>query len=305
VKSKEFGKAPSSGLQPTRLGRATGITAIWGIWCCFIQPGRAQVARPSASSNSASNAKTARSVYITEPIDPGLSALPANFQGHDIETIYKFLQASKGAEPKSEFETTEHYNQRQDASAVQPILGTLTASSIFGFVLSEASAFAGELSIKYDADDGKMTIILDPQVKTLYLERDNPEVEIISIKTNEISHDTYTGSNAFGATRLITRSYLESYGVAFSTSLGLDVTIPMPPEEAQLTKPNLRVLLVCTLDKPWIMRDVVSVEPKIDQPVDITNSVGLLKVKVKEIWVFDQKTGAIFKKVSYGFPSDT
>jgi len=79
----------------------------------------------------------------------------------------------------------------------------------------------------------------------------------------------------------------------------------MPPEEAQLTKPNLRVLLVCTLDKPWIMRDVVSVEPKIDQPVDITNSVGLLKVKVKEIWVFDQKTGAIFKKVSYGFPSDT
>jgi len=211
VKSKEFGKAPSSGLQPTRLGRATGITAIWGIWCCFIQPGRAQVARPSASSNSASNAKTARSVYITEPIDPGLSALPANFQGHDIETIYKFLQASKGAEPKSEFETTEHYNQRQDASAVQPILGTLTASSIFGFVLSEASAFAGELSIKYDADDGKMTIILDPQVKTLYLERDNPEVEIISIKTNEISHDTYTGSNAFGATRLITRSYLESY----------------------------------------------------------------------------------------------
>jgi hypothetical protein len=211
--------------------------------------------------------------YSSASFDTGLSVLPPNFKGHDIERLYKAMKASGITKPKSEFESTVHYDQRQTAFGTTVVIGQLIPADKFAFVLNVKES---AITIEYDADRQSMSFLTHPADSL------SPPASTMEVKRRILSRNKFRTSE-------------EAYGVAVSneqrafTWLHVDTSLPMSPEKAQLKKKDLRLLLVCTLTKPWIREDEWDTEPTTDFP----RAVHLLQVIVDEVWIFDLPTGEI------------
>ncbi|MFJ1257144.1 hypothetical protein [Cupriavidus sp. CuC1] len=143
-----------------------------------------------------------------EPVSFVLSEnqLPAKFRGTDQAKFLKLFEAKVGALKKGEFETTEEFSRRTEN--VEATLAPITTSDLYAFRMPL-------IEFKYDADAQAYSI------GTNYGAACRPasytQKNWITCKVGQVSRkeSTYTGSNAYGATREIDSTEGLDFGLAF------------------------------------------------------------------------------------------
>lgn len=260
--------------------------------------------------------------YSIQSFDLTITRLPTGFRGHDAEAIYKRLAKRGSALSKREFETTESFRTRITAESAQQLMGGLTRSSIFAFVI-------GNVESRYDADlqilktwSALKTVSDDTNYK-------NQNRSVQWGKHNLSKH--YVGRNAFGVLAKVESHKVDVFEVAFENyqdfpvvkyidsvqedvlkSIGVtpkseddyetfgDVAfaaaLKMDPQSARRAKKNLRVLLVCRLRPPYTIEGGHYTKPTIDSPREFLFNNYSLNTELLEVWFFDISTGQVYSK---------
>ncbi|MGI9068367.1 MAG: energy transducer TonB [Pyrinomonadaceae bacterium] len=250
-------------------------------------------------------------VFSTQPFDPSVPSLPPNFAGHNASELYKRIVGRNQVSAKGEFETTESYDRRLQAEAAKPLLGSLTQNSVFAFAIGQSEGKPGKLESGYDADRhvlhvyAKLKVAFDnseersrrPQPLKLPKEVGRS----LSWADTVTEHSFYTGTNAFGAKVRVERHVQVFMEIAFGNYLNFAALtgfsdLKLDVAEAIRAKRNLKLLLVCRLAPPYVMKDTGYFAPKIDNPYEESQYYYSLNTELLEIWFFDSVTGRVYAK---------
>jgi len=247
--------------------------------------------------------------YLIDPFDIDASNVGPDFAGHDVVAI---LKAAGAAEPesKSEFETSSQYLERIASFQQAALFGSVKSDSYLAFIDakfavdddSDERAGSGFIFGHYDADKQLFDVTV--------VGGQNLGKDAIAIRTVKVGQRVYTATNAFGAKINVTAKDFLKYGLA--TEPGSWVfpephgsfpafkrSIAMPPEKARVFLPHARVLFVCKLSHDhWSLNSHRVKAATFDSP-DVSNiEKSYLHVKLEQIWVFDEPTGAVIRKFS-------
>ena len=246
---------------------------------------------------------------MIDPFDIDASNVGPDFAGHDVVAI---LKAAGAAEPesKSEFETSSQYLERIASFQQAALFGSVKSDSYLAFIDakfavdddSDERAGSGFIFGHYDADKQLFDVTV--------VGGQNLGKDAIAIRTVKVGQRVYTATNAFGAKINVTAKDFLKYGLA--TEPGSWVfpephgsfpafkrSIAMPPEKARVFLPHARVLFVCKLSHDhWSLNSHRVKAATFDSP-DVSNiEKSYLHVKLEQIWVFDEPTGAVIRKFS-------
>lgn len=252
------------------------------------------------------------------PFDINLEKLSPNYNGTDIAKL--FLQFSKTALlRKDEFESTEDFNKK----AAQTV-----SDDIYAFKIQEKLG-RGSLSVSsYEADKQQFQIVLATEALDQFEFKDYRASLIVKTVNEQL--DSYIGSNAYGATREVTRYTAIQYGLALVNEMDfgknkynitsiksvldgvrdINLTIEISPDKAKRLKNNIGVLL---LIKPALHRsrikplhvnqgnDLIFESSKylpatIDIPSSHSYNRKFINAEIIEIWIYDIKTGEVILK---------
>ena len=255
------------------------------------------------------------------PFDINQETIPQGYKGTDIVALYSLLGKNAPLE-KNEFETTAEYEKR---------VASATPGDVYACRIEEKSAYRG-LKIKpYNADTQEYQIT----VETEYLSEHNFKDHRASliVKTLDERSESYVGSNAFGATRKVTRFTATQYGIALvnqkefgysqydndgryniktvlSSIRKVYIYIQIPIDRARSLKDNIGALL---LFKPALYRSDTkytidnkgnslifetrdSSRATIDHPTSHFYERRYINVEALAIWIYDIRTGEILFK---------
>jgi len=240
--------------------------------------------------------------------DDQVNNLGPHFRGHDPGTISRALEALEETNTKSEFETSAEFEQRKKNGQASQHLPCELA-----FVVPPAFEDLSGWRATYDADGHVMVVSLQFMHLTFVLEPDKPDFNVLGL-SHKGSRSEYVGQNAYGATAEVSSYQGEAYGLALplnawvsevpSGTEGLRhppsyrVLIPMEPDYARNLKPNLGVLVVCSLRQSKLLTWFSGHEATIDSPYEGYVTTKYLNAKIEQVWVFDSQSGQVIKKVT-------
>jgi len=169
--------------------------------------------RPKASqSKSVSKAPQPKPKYLTESLDLRQTNLGTNFLGNDIVAVVNAIKNSPVLKEKSEFESTSAFQTRRAGFIDQPLYANLVPTGHFAFIV-EDSVYSP--AFKYDADAQMMGVTVSGRTIQFLLDNDNATLDTILIRRIGEDRDSYIGSNSFGASVKVDRTYSNEFGVAF------------------------------------------------------------------------------------------
>lgn len=234
------------------------------------------------------------SPYLATPFDTDKSALGVNFKGHNIAAVASAIAHSPYLKNKSEFETSAEFIERYSQFRKHPLLGKLTPESEFTFVIEEQRAIGDEgYSLKYDAD----ARVLAAKLHAYWGLEGGEQGDYLQIGSNKRHIRDYLASNAFGKKAQVSESVFHVYKLFISPHTNTTFDIDLTPEAAKAVKNDARVLVLCHLESPWYITESNHFAPEIDSPSDFTVYDHYLPAVIDEVWVFNQRTGNILKKV--------
>ncbi len=217
------------------------------------------------SHGSASPSKVTP-IYSRVPFDINATQLPAHFKGHDIALLYRAFQRIESVD-KSEYETTERFNERVATLTLKPVIGTISAKSTLAFV-------ALDLVADYDADHELLTAgvrgsfsTIQPFVRVAGLGRRIRSLGRPSIVIKQsVSKSRYIGSNAFGASAIINKAKVSQFHIAISnqndfstasttegSNTTIGTTIAIDSDRARRMKTTLAALVVCSMNEKLLI----------------------------------------------------
>lgn len=197
--------------------------------------------------------------------------LPKEFAG-DNRRIVEILKTSHLQ--KSEFETEAAHAKRTEAIE--------NKIYVFSYKPRRVAEYGGimDQELSFDAESNSFSI------------------RLFRFKVIEKSWDdvkgSYTGQNAFGAKARITKGTRNRYFIDLPEET-FNFDLQMDPTKANLAAENIRILY-------WVkLRDVTcrkdSISPTIDNLFDGGYNECACHTIPMEIWIYNFKTGEIFKKV--------
>lgn len=237
--------------------------------------------------------------FTFKPFDASVSKLPPNYLGHNIAFITIRTYAAYKGIIKDEFETNEEFLKRKEAARLKPYSkdGSLNKNSLFAF-----SVASPQLSSTYNADKGLFDVSVyfgssysDNEAAAIFLE-------------NEQLGQPYEAQNAFGVKSVVTRVKVVSYELSFIhpnfkyslNNYRLIAEVPVRREQAITDKPYLSMLAIGNLfldsNNPVYFGETQTSKPTISNPTEFARSSFTLRMKPKEIWFYNKKTGEIYSK---------
>jgi hypothetical protein len=253
------------------------------------------------------SAAVAFSSYLTSGLELNQTNLGSNFRGHDIESVVEAIKKSTALKEKSEFEVTSAYKARLADFERHPLYSSVMPKSAFGFVIDEQPLSPSPF--KYNADKQIMTITLTGVPQHFVMSENSPVEDTIVIRRTVLQQEKYVGTNAFGAKVEITETYSKLYGITFNQNNWLFgssrdfertfiYSFPMPLDQARTFKEDARIMLVCRLTEPWLRESASGHDPTINEPYKTLVDENYLVATPEQIWVFNQKTGDVIRKLS-------
>lgn len=253
-------------------------------------------------------------------IDPRYMGIPA---AEVIDAIEKMTGVKKG-----EFESTADYNARRSAALAGKFLGDSSIEDVLAFVVpvSKGGKYSSGLRYEFNADTGDVNLyVLPASSKYLPLNgigapdyatnrRESKGLDRFDLSKKIESQSTYQGSNAYGATVTVQKTSMSKLGIAanrlpfLSFERELAYSNPMIASQFKLENsraaqelPALKVLIVMKLADPYIVYNFGHVEPKRDNPVDISVKEKFLTGNVIGIVFYSGLTGEIFARLPETF----
>lgn len=230
----------------------------------------------------------------------GVSWLPPNFSGHNVETLFNQLFDLKERLVKSEFETTTQYEKRVAEEMQKPILDNLTIKDNFTLV------FPSEVS--YNADLQKMRFYLS--VRTIsHFDKNHRKTasNLADVNPNyfpylkpKIFFDGFNGvklweeSKSLETEGTISRQIDDLLKISkreFNTDY-FTAEISLSIEEAKRIKNTIRVAIIVQFEEPYALT-YHNYEKKYEDEWQ-----QQLQVRLIDVYFFDQQTGKILAKMS-------
>lgn len=259
----------------------------------------------SAASAQHKAATSSSPAFATLPFDLSRESLTPLYGGLDATAVYAALSARGSIFEKSDFESSSDYTERLNDLKSKPLLHGMTMNDLYSFSVKPG--------IAYDADSKKMTVTfrsVDEFDDAQSFEYDNT----VNLKWSEtsVAGGSYTGSNAFGVHRKINRIYTTRYSIEinkptwltseyihkhdYTTDAGFVLT-----EDATVARSlsrTLRVLLIGSIERPFVTHETRPGHPTVDYPVDRSYLDRSIHVALRAIWLYDMATGDVITKYS-------
>ncbi|MDO9052892.1 MAG: hypothetical protein Q7U37_03020 [Gallionella sp.] len=239
-------------------------------------------------------------------IDPGYMGIPA---AEAIDAIEKITGAMKG-----EFELTADYNARVSELS-RKFLGDFGDVLAFTVPASKGRKYINGLQYEFNADTGDVNLYVFPSAE-LYNRKWNgigaPDYATNPIESRWIYQfklstkidlkSTYQGKNAYGTTVLVEKTIMSELGIAAknlfnSKDYVFKSQFRLENSRAAQELPALKVLIVMKLAAPpFVAYNYSHVEPRHDNPVDISVNEKYLTGNVIGIVFYSGLTGEIFAR---------
>lgn len=195
---------------------------------------------------------------------------------------------------KGEFETTEEFLKRSEKEISAPILGELTADSIYAFESDDMQ----DLEAEYNADQQTLRIaaifaagwppILHAGFHLIRFYRGEKYMEWEGYRV-EVANFNAFQPFTFRYIRIKNRPYADMQSALY-TKLALVANVAMDTPTAKRAKENLRFLVVAKLVPPYTV-------VKGDSGEQSDTRYHSLYVKMLELWFYDGKTGHVYAKL--------
>ena len=258
----------------------------------------------AAQSGASKGRKRSRPAATAKPafvFSRDVDSLPSNYLGEDPADIV--VPWINGHRPKGEFESTADYR-----AAIEKRV----PSKALAFRLPIGAGSTG--AVRYDADVEQVVVtvatakeldgtfrVLDAKQSETYASFEGKGIVVWWKRTDR---KTFTGRNVFGRRVRAWRDTYVNFGIAFAnggrTFPAREVTVKLEMDRAtaKRTKPDLRVLLVCHVDRSQLpdriaFVDVTNSEATASVPIDEWFYWYWLAVVLDEIWIYNLKTGEI------------
>jgi hypothetical protein len=219
------------------------------------------------------------SKFQTTPFDSNVEKLPPSFLGHNatalLPTLFSFaLEILKGC---GKFEKTEPCQARLNNIYERPISSQLTASDRLAF----------SIPIECDYSPNRERVKCSNFMRTY------------DWSHKLIESKTYVGQNAFGVKKLIRYRKFENITIEGKKIKPEFVLENIPPSDAQILLPNLRLLIVGTLLQPFVKTNPVSYKPTLDKPEQIDGNNYSLVMEEEEVWLYNLTSGKVLAKEKF------
>lgn len=249
--------------------------------------------------------------YSRSAIDVHAEKLPPGYLGIDSEFLYRSLERSSSSKGKTEFESTEDYQNRVERESTRPLIAGLSGRNVFAFVLEGSPP---DVTVEYDADEERMHVFVIPSwERTSGVEGAGNRLTLRT-KHKIQKYDTYTATNAFGAKVQVESFRSSQFLIAFSEPFGfrlskhsvsksLNITqdairfdFPVVKPQAAHLKARMGVLVVCRLARPNVAEYSEHNKPQFDDPVEVRTHEYYIGVELLQIWIYDKSSGEILSK---------
>jgi hypothetical protein len=269
----------------------------------------------SSASNHRACQRGRQDAYPKAAFDQSSNKLPANFQGDDVDSLYRGIAQRLVHPGKEEFESSAEYESRLQSFSSQPLLGGTSAGDEFAFVLGRGgesvrdidATVYGKIQTSYDADAQVLTVTipLDP-----LSDEDGHFYDWASIwKRDGVPLGSYVASNAFGVKAQVRRFNDLSTEILIDNSDWLKTDCTKNPSDVTCTltvgspgarslAAHPRVLVIGKLLPPFISSQEDTSQPTVDAPSEIHHHYKLLHFRLDQLWIFDGQTGVVLRKYS-------
>jgi len=195
--------------------------------------------------------------------------------------------------PRGEFETTEAYEARQRRTIEAYAYGRvrLTDRIAVSGPLFKSGTFSGWPGYSYDPDTEVFQVCVSTRPYEHYRKEDKLGI--------------YTGHNAFGVTKTITRRRISSLLIAFespSQDTQCFVPVTMSGEDAERNTRTASWALLGTLVQPYVSIVERSSSPSISHPFADEVTEASMTLRVDEVIAFDSGSGRIFYRRGWDTP---
>jgi hypothetical protein len=234
-------------------------------------------------------------VFSTAPFNSSVERLSPNYLGHSMIKVWAELYRRRLQFNKREYETSDAWASRVQKLKGQPLISSTTMLSQFAFQAYDVDAF-------YDADTKIISVTVSPG-GAFHDEMNG----VLSLSGNSMlgwkntaQSGSFVGSNAFGVKRRVRAETEQFYFMAFQdTRIGLADTFNIENvggEQAKLIKPQIRVLVIGTLQEPYAGLSASQNKATLDDPVQTTSYEFYLYFKPEAIWFYNLKSGEVYHK---------
>lgn len=237
--------------------------------------------------------------------------LPSNYQGLDPIKFLEMFKSKVVSLKKGEFETSEEFTQR--TANKDSLLSPISTTDLYAFRITN-------IPIKYDAD--AQTYLIGGQFgyacQETYSFGKFKDWVTCKVAPTRRDNDTYTGRNAYGASRAVERTRGHDFALAIvkgSPVLGaaflqerylkdrytFQDRLPVPLEKARdLKDMKVAVLFVGrVIDAKLVEGRGTLVEPKIDSPNDIFIMEEAVPFDLRKVIYYVIQTGEILGQRVY------
>jgi hypothetical protein len=229
--------------------------------------------------------------------------LPAGYKGLDPKKFLDMFKSRVAGLKKGEFETTAEFAQR--TSNKDALLAPINTIELYAF---RNDLIDSKYGFRYDADSQTYTIggLIGNYSCSEAIWSDKWVICNVSIITR--SHDTYEGTNAFGASRTVEREGGSNFALAFLKNSPLlssvmsqrnyryeyEDKLSVPLEHARRLKDmELAVLFVGRVGAAQIVENRSSYRPTLDWPREVSITAYAVPFVIKKIVYYVVQTGEI------------
>lgn len=249
--------------------------------------------------------------FLNESFQTNIDKLPPNFQGHDIWEIIKNLERRIPSRNKSEFETTEQYKSRIEQDNNIPLFASITINSTVAIVGQVNKDYpSDQIRSIYNADKQIMAFKFDPSPFPFYIEDNDESLKLNILKlsfqfnSKQVSNQKYDVTSLFGKKVLVNETtektpYLLVHnwqydGIRYNKFNDIEVKLTI--DRAILAKTYSQVLFIGKLINPLLSKGERRYKPTLKIPTSLITIGYSLHFQLKEIWIFNEQTGEIYKK---------
>lgn len=254
-------------------------------------------AQGAMKPKTASSTAKKRPAYAQEPLETWTDELGPGYKGHACIPIAKRLHSLKV--DKDAFETTAAHADRMGALGKEKIVGSTLIGDTFGFVDAYRS-----FSEDYDADRGTLHV---RGIWGAKMQRIGDAFFVAELlDSTQLSTRSYTAANAYGRTAQVTSTTARGCGLLFTNIplkllqpniRQLDVSLELSPEQARLAIYNIQIMFVGKLAPPYLSGYFDFTRPTIKDPREKNWEGDNLTIELQQVWLFNRKTGHVYKKI--------
>lgn len=214
--------------------------------------------------------------YDWKPFNSNVENLPTKYLGHNAEQLFRIvapwaLEILKGC---GKFEKTEECQDRLNQVYDRRIFPTLTARDLL--------AFSVEVECDYNANTEKVSC-------------PSPFFEY-TWSHKLLDSGRYVGQNIFGFKKNVEWKKFQNINIDVNKLKPAFILLKVPPREAELLLPKLRLLLIGDPLQPFAKSKTAYYKPTLDEPTEVTGYNLSFVLNLQQVWLYDVETGKVYQK---------